>query len=203
VSDAVDHEWWSWLWTTIEHAAFVGLILALAIEFAALKLAEPHKKAIEDAKDLKIAELNNETAKLRAALAPREISASQCEGVVNALSAFAGRKAAVATYASDAEGSNLGAQIIICLLAAQMDVSRGLASIMPLGGFGSGIFVSGSDSELVQAIKAALTEKAGLAVSEGTGLFAGNLTSGGADTANAKAALVVVGVKPVPIPTFK
>jgi hypothetical protein len=64
-AELADHAWWGWFWTTIEHAAFVGLIVALAIEFLALKLAEPHKKAVEDAKDLKIADLNNETARLR------------------------------------------------------------------------------------------------------------------------------------------
>jgi hypothetical protein len=62
--ELADHTWWAWLWTTIEHGAFVGLIVALAIEFAALKLAEPHKKALEDAKDLKLGELSRETQRL-------------------------------------------------------------------------------------------------------------------------------------------
>lgn len=65
-AEVADHAWWGWFWTTIEHTAFFGLIIALAIEFLALKLAEPHKKAVEDDKDFKIAELNNETARLRA-----------------------------------------------------------------------------------------------------------------------------------------
>jgi hypothetical protein len=65
-AELADHTWWVSFWTTIEHTAFFGLIIALAIEFLALKLGEPHKKAVEDDKDLKIAELNNETARLRA-----------------------------------------------------------------------------------------------------------------------------------------
>jgi hypothetical protein len=65
-AELADHAWWGWFWTTIEHTAFFGLIIALAIEFLSLKLAEPHKKAVEDDKDFKIAELNNETARLRA-----------------------------------------------------------------------------------------------------------------------------------------
>lgn len=64
-AELADHAWWGSFWTAIEHTAFVGLIVALAIEFVALKLGEPHKKAVEDAKDLKIADLNNETARLR------------------------------------------------------------------------------------------------------------------------------------------
>jgi hypothetical protein len=58
--------WWAWLWGQIEHWAFLAVIVALAIEFAALKFGTTHKERIEAAKDIKIAELNNETARLRA-----------------------------------------------------------------------------------------------------------------------------------------
>lgn len=58
--------WWAWLWEEIENWAFLGVVVALAIEFAALKFGAPYKKQLEEAKDLKIAELNEETARLRA-----------------------------------------------------------------------------------------------------------------------------------------
>ncbi len=66
MSDAelADHAWWSWFWTLSEHWAFFAVILALGIELVALKLGEPHKKAVDDAKDLKVAELSKETVRL-------------------------------------------------------------------------------------------------------------------------------------------
>lgn len=53
-------------WSSVEQLAFLGVVVALAIEFAALKLAAPYKKQLEDAKDLKIAELRQ--------IAPRILS---------------------------------------------------------------------------------------------------------------------------------
>jgi hypothetical protein len=57
--------WWAWFWGEIEHWAFLAVVVALAIEFAALKFGTPYKDKLESAKDLKLAELNNETARLR------------------------------------------------------------------------------------------------------------------------------------------
>jgi hypothetical protein len=54
------------LWSEIEHWAFLVVVVALAIEFAALKLGAPYKKQIEEAKDLKIVQLTNDTARLKA-----------------------------------------------------------------------------------------------------------------------------------------
>jgi len=72
MSDA-DTAWWAWFWGQVENWAFLGVVVALAIEFAALKLGAPYKAKIEAAKDLKIAELNNETARLRKQVGPRQI----------------------------------------------------------------------------------------------------------------------------------
>jgi hypothetical protein len=92
-AELADHAWWGSFWTAIEHTAFVGLIVALAIEFLALKLAEPHKKAVEDAKDVKIADLNKETAQLRTqnALTVDSLLAAVRAGRHNALATEANR----------------------------------------------------------------------------------------------------------------
>ena len=52
-------------WSSIESWAFLGVVVALAIEFAAWKFGAPYKEKLEKAKDLKIAELNNDTTRLR------------------------------------------------------------------------------------------------------------------------------------------
>jgi hypothetical protein len=57
--------WWASFWGQIEAWAFFGVVLMLAIEFVALKLGAPYKAQLDAAKDLKIAQLNNETARLR------------------------------------------------------------------------------------------------------------------------------------------
>src|SRR5215213_5467658 len=53
-SELADHAWWASFWTTIEHGAFIALIVALAAEFAALRLAGRHHRVIDKEKDLKI-----------------------------------------------------------------------------------------------------------------------------------------------------
>jgi hypothetical protein len=80
--------WWAWFWSEIEHWAFLAVVVALAIEFAALKFGAPHKERIETAKDVKIAELNNETARLRKQVAPRLITQAQQSELTVALSGF-------------------------------------------------------------------------------------------------------------------
>ena len=45
---------------TIEHWAFLGVVLTLAIEFAASHLAKPHRKIIDNARELEMVRLNHE-----------------------------------------------------------------------------------------------------------------------------------------------
>jgi len=156
-----DHEWWGWFWTTIEHAAFVALIVALAIEFAALKLAEPHKKAVEDSKDLQIAELNNETARLREQAAPRELTPSQRTEIAKLLSGYAGRDVVVSTHPIDIEAMRLASQIMKALDGAKIAYkdSRGSLAV-PAQDMKFGVEVSApsneKDREFAQAIANAL-----------------------------------------------
>ncbi len=144
----------------------------------------------------------DEIIALETKIAPRRLNALQCKEIMDSLASFAGRKARVATYVLDAEGSTLGAQIVVCLRAAKIETESGLATIVPMGGFGSGVFVSGSDNELVEAIRASLGSKGALIMSPGPGVFRGNEATG-ADSPSAKAAFVVVGVKPVEAIVFK
>jgi|HubBroStandDraft_4_1064222.scaffolds.fasta_scaffold544330_1 hypothetical protein len=58
---------WSGIWEQVEHWAFFGVVVALAIEFAALKFGAPHKKKLDEAKELQIAQLTTEAARLSAA----------------------------------------------------------------------------------------------------------------------------------------
>ena len=87
-----DTAWWAWFWSQIEHWAFLAVVVALAIEFAALKLGAPYKEKIEAAKDLKIAELNNETVRLQKQIGPRVISREQRERIIEKMKQFSGQE---------------------------------------------------------------------------------------------------------------
>jgi hypothetical protein len=67
-AELTNARYWAGFWESIENWAFFGVVLTLAIEFAALKFGAPYKEQLEKDKDLKIAELNNETAKLQGSL---------------------------------------------------------------------------------------------------------------------------------------
>jgi hypothetical protein len=53
------------IWSEIEHWSFLVVVVALAIEFAALKLGAPYKKQIEEAKDRQITAANKKVEDLR------------------------------------------------------------------------------------------------------------------------------------------
>jgi predicted cupin superfamily sugar epimerase len=55
-TELTNANWWASFWSSIESWAFLGVVVALAIEFAAWKFGAPYKEKLEKAKDLKIAE---------------------------------------------------------------------------------------------------------------------------------------------------
>ncbi|MEI9926282.1 MAG: hypothetical protein WDN50_25570 [Bradyrhizobium sp.] len=135
-----------------------------------------------------------EIISLQERTAPRRLSTAQCSGIVDVLKPFSGRKARVATYVTDGEGSTLGQMIVVCLRAANINTEAGMATILPWSGFFSGVSVDGEDKELVDVLKNALSVEGGLVVTPGKGYFAGNQATG-TETENAQAVLIVVGVK--------
>ena len=88
--------WWAWLWGVIEQWAFFGVIVALAIEFAALKAGAPYKEKLESARELQIAELKKETTAAQLELAklkaPRTISSEQRVRISELMHQFAGQE---------------------------------------------------------------------------------------------------------------
>lgn len=75
--------WWYWLWELIGTVAFLGVVVTLAIEFGAARLAAPYRKILDDAKDLKIAQLTNETMWMRM---PRSLDTVKFEASVRKIS---------------------------------------------------------------------------------------------------------------------
>jgi hypothetical protein len=113
--------WWAWLWGEIEHWAFLAVVVALAIEFAALKFGAPYKAKLEASKDLKIAELNNETARLKSQLAPRSLTKEQFD----AIEKLRGRIAAInLAVEADTECEIFAAHLAAALMNAGITVRR-------------------------------------------------------------------------------
>jgi hypothetical protein len=56
-AEIIDATYWAGFWSRLEHWMFAGVVITLAVEFLALKFAEPHKEKLEDQRELKIAEL--------------------------------------------------------------------------------------------------------------------------------------------------
>jgi hypothetical protein len=66
-------EYWAPLLETIADIAFGIVIVALAVELVAGRIAKRFERQIDAARELQIAELNNETARLRKEMGPRHI----------------------------------------------------------------------------------------------------------------------------------
>jgi len=99
--------WWAWLWGEVEHWAFLAVVVALAIEFAALKLGAPHKEKIENARELGIADANRRAKEAELALAkfraPRLPTETQLSLLIERISPFAGTKFDVGHATEDRE----------------------------------------------------------------------------------------------------
>jgi hypothetical protein len=67
--------YWVTLLETIADVAFAIVIIALAVELVSGRIAKRFERQIVAAQELKIAELNNETARLRKEVGPRQIDA--------------------------------------------------------------------------------------------------------------------------------
>jgi hypothetical protein len=132
---------------------------------------------------------------LESEIAPRRIDPKDCPDISKSVKSFSGSTVRVATYALDIDGALLGWQIADCLeLSHSLNIDREFASILPIGAFGVGAFVSGSDESLVSSIRAAL--RANVRVLDGTGIFPPNQLTYRPGALTNPAATVVVGVKP-------
>jgi hypothetical protein len=172
-------------------AVFVGVVIEAACTLALFGFDE----GISGAQQSKIIALETR-------IAPRVLTTAQCQGIVDSLGPFAGKKVRVTTYVADGEGSTLGQMIEVCLIAAKMDVQSALASLLPWNGFFAGIAVSGADKELVETLRSALATKGNLSVLPITGAFPGNEYRG-PSSPEALPAMIVVGVKPAEKPKFE
>src|SRR5260370_6493269 len=138
-----------------------------------------------------------EIVALEAQIAPRRIPPDACGEMAAALASLSGN-VKIVSYAADLEGGLLAWQVANCFAASKtLKVVRAFASVMPLGGFGVGVFVSGPDEKLVAAIRFNLTEKAKLFVGEGNGFFMGNMSMG-PSTDVADAVTVLIATRPHP-----
>src|SRR5437879_3421154 len=63
-AEIIDATYWAGFWSRLEHWAFAGVIITLAVEFLALKFAEPHKERLEQQREFGIAELTKEGQRL-------------------------------------------------------------------------------------------------------------------------------------------
>lgn len=56
--------YWAVFWSRVEHWMFLGVVITLALEFVALKFAEPYKEKLEHQREFKIAELTKDGQRL-------------------------------------------------------------------------------------------------------------------------------------------
>jgi hypothetical protein len=189
---------------------FGGIVVTIAIaaevlltffaQGAETKLRNDNKSYVtlleKEASDtaLKAEQLKAENLELEAQVAPRRVD-QQCKDFPHSIKDFSGEADRVDSYILDIDGGILGAQIVGCLNSFGIKADSELSSVLPTGGFGVGVFVSGQNEPLVSAIKEAFV-KANVRVVDGTGLFEGNQRTSRAGSPSNPAATVMVGIKP-------
>ena len=90
--------------------------------------------------------LKSENLRLEAIIAPRSLSLDQQRRIADACRKFHGHAASVVSYSTDAEASGLASQIIV-LHASDVPVADDIATVMPVGGFETGVHVRAPNEE--------------------------------------------------------
>lgn len=145
----------------------------------------------------RVAELNNETARLEKVVAGRQFTTEQISSIAVALNSFAGRKVYLSSYSGDAEGVRFALQIKMALekskilvedLVGKTVVGQGIAGG---GGLRFGIHVEGvpSDDDLIAAIGGALEKNGGFNI--------GTITRPAMIIAERATLLIMVGLRPL------
>jgi len=80
-AEIIDATYWAGFWSKIEHWMFLGVVLTLALEFIALKFAEPYKEKLENHRESRLVELRNESERLskEAEIARKETASAQLQ----------------------------------------------------------------------------------------------------------------------------
>ena len=99
---------------------------------------------------------------LEARIAPRRLTPAQQAEIASFLSPFQGKRVTVVTYALDVESAVLGAQLIAVMHRAGIVPIDNRASVMPFGGFSTGIRFEG-DENFATALYNGFCLKTGLA----------------------------------------
>jgi hypothetical protein len=129
-AELANHSWWAGFWDSVETWAYLGVVLTLAVEFAAHRFAKPHIKALNDAKDIRVALLekeasdaNQKAANIMKAAAWRQLDTGQQETLTKALLAKPD-KVLISWVANDPESVALAAQLYSLFIAAKWTVQR-------------------------------------------------------------------------------
>jgi ribosomal protein L12E/L44/L45/RPP1/RPP2 len=98
-----------------------------------------------------------ENLALAAKIAPRLLNSQQQAEITRALSRFSGRIIRVESFILDTEAAIFGQQLITALMAAGVTVDDARMTRQAFGSIAVGIYVTGTDNELTDALFAALT----------------------------------------------
>jgi hypothetical protein len=114
-AELANSEYWAHFWDTVEHLAFLGVVVTLAIEFMATKFASPHKELIESAQNQALEDRKQENLKLSLQLAnvtsPRRLSADVSWALIAKLRDIPKVPIQIATTSASDEVMEFAAQI--------------------------------------------------------------------------------------------
>lgn len=100
---------------------------------------------------------------LERAIAPRRITPAQRRAIAEALKPFAGRSVSIASFASDIEGSIFAKALAGALSDGGLTVQDDVTLCVQLtGGVAAGVFVNGTERDLVVALREILKTQGGL-----------------------------------------
>lgn len=96
-ADLANAAWWVWLWDEIEKYAFLGVVVALGIEFAALRFGAPYKASLTAHAKQELASTQLELARLKT---PSTLEKEQRTALIEIMKEFAGLRIDIFAFTS-------------------------------------------------------------------------------------------------------
>jgi len=201
---------WAPILESIADAAFAIVILALAVELIAGRVAKRFERTIDAHRESEVASLNNETERLKSEnlklqqqAAIRDITPQQIEEAASKLSKFSGQPAKIVIFPVNFESNWIANEVHAILHTAKWNVDFPVQLPAPPNGFMvQGIWVDRSNDPASKSAANALREALGSTVAAASGIADGDsLLAGRSGLFDPSQPMVwiMVGDKPTPL----
>jgi hypothetical protein len=88
----ISAKWWVYFWETVEHWAFLAVVLTIAIQFAAQHFLKSPRKIVDDARQIEVMQLTKDAETARAQIAEAQARTTEAQARLETLRRQLGKR---------------------------------------------------------------------------------------------------------------